>query len=124
MLFQPGDLASFLHKEVNLAEADVAERVVWGWLRPVLGLTDRPSPVPDEVFSWAVELGAIAHENPMGLSVKQIGPFRYDYSEERRTEILAEVSGYAASVGGVSMAAPQGSFPLAVAWPDPPRVRW
>lgn len=122
MLFQPQDLANFLRTNVDESAAITAERVVWGWLRPVLGLTERPYPVPDEVFSWALELGAIAHENPAGLSYYQLGAERSGFSSERRAEILTDAGGSAG--GSAALSAPMGAFPTAEGWPDPPRVHW
>ena len=117
-LFTELDLKNLTGREVTQAQAETAERIVWGWLSPVLNLTDRPDPVPDAVFSWAVELGAIAVENPAGLESYQLGQERFGYSAERRREILAE-----AADGGVpgSGGRPQGSFPPACGWPDPAR---
>lgn len=118
-LFTQSDLADFLRKPVSAEAAASAEKVVWGWLRPVLGLTDRPTPVTPEVFSWAIELGAIAYENPSGLTYYELGDERSGYSASRRAEILAEVG--ASDVSAVALGAPVGSFPDPYAWPDPPR---
>ncbi len=117
-LFNATELAAFLGGTTTEERADVAERVAWGWLKPVLSLTERPNPVPDEVFSWGLELGAIAHENPSGLSSKQLGPGSQQFSAERRREILSSASA-AGSASGVP--APRGSFPAAQAYPDPIR---
>ena len=72
-LFEPQDLSNWLGKTVADEKATSIEKVVWGWLKPQLGATERPDPVPDEVFSWAIELAAIAYENPTGLSARQLG---------------------------------------------------
>lgn len=101
---------------VTSDQAGVLERIVWGWLKPVLGLTDRPDTISDELFSQAIELGAIAHENPSGLSSYQLGAERYGYSSERRDAIL-ESAGTGGSATGVP--APTGSFPPARSYPDP-----
>lgn len=102
---------------VDDAEATVVERIVWGWLQPVLGLTERPDPVPDNLFSWAVELGAIYRTNPVGLSAKELGPFKEDYSSERRDEILRIAAGGGATAPGSALA-PKSSFPPARRFPD------
>jgi hypothetical protein len=116
MLFFPEELRLQLGAAtIDSDRAEVAERVVWGWLKPVLGLTERPYPVPDEVFSWAIELGAIAHENPAGLSSKQLGPAQQAFSMERRREILADAAGGGSSTAALS---PRGSFPDALSYPD------
>lgn len=102
---------------VTADEGTMVERVVWGWLAPILGVTDRPDPVTPQLFSWALELGIIFRENPAGLSAKEIGPFKEQYSSERRDEILRA----AASGGSTAGAAlrPVGSFPAARTYPDP-----
>lgn len=116
MLFTAEELAEYLGTTVTEARAYMVERIVWGWLKPVLALTDRPDPVSDEVFSWAIELAAIVHENPAGLSSQQLGPGSQTYSLERRQEILAEVAAGGGSITTVH--APQGSFPDALDYPD------
>ena len=114
-LFTSNDLTAWLHKPVSSWDAEVVERVVWGWLSPVLGLDERPASLSDTQFAWAVELGAIAHENPAGLDSKSTGPFGEDYSTERRVAILDE----AASGGqaGATAMKPRGSFPAAATFP-------
>ncbi|MFT4081184.1 MAG: hypothetical protein QM638_01230 [Nocardioides sp.] len=112
-LFTADDLTSWLHKPVTEADATVAERVVWGWLKPILKLDERPDPVPDELFGWAIELGGIAHENPGGFTTNTSGPFSVQFDAARRTAILEEV---AQSVGAGK---PTGSFPPPQRFPDP-----
>lgn len=111
-LFYAWDLTSWLHKPVSDEDADMVERVVWGWLSPALGLAERPNPTGDRIFSWAIELGGIAYENPAGLSSKQMGPFADQYSSERRAEILAE-----ATNGGQRVPRPRGTFPRPSVFP-------
>lgn len=120
-LFEAGDLSEWIGKTITADRGQVLERVVWGWLKPRLGLEERPTPVPAEVFSWAIELGAIAHENPAGLSGKQLGSNSRQYSAERRGEILDEAEAYSGGGSG----APMGTFPDPLPYPDPaegPRV--
>lgn len=120
-LFTADDLTGLLRKPVTDTSAVLVERVVWGWLRPILDVDARPTPVPDELFAWAVELGGIAYENPIGLSGKGIGPFTEQYSglRDRRETILEDVRAWAAEQGGTSPTAPRGSFPPAQCYPDP-----
>jgi len=119
-LFDVLQLTNFLGHPVSNGAAEVAERVVWGWLKPVLGLAERPDPAPPEVFSWALELGGIAHENPAGRSYYELGDERSGFSAERRAEILTEAGTWA----GGTTSGPLGSFPdpPVLAWPDP--IRW
>jgi hypothetical protein len=122
LLFSADELGDFLHCSVTVAAATSVERVVWGWLKPVLGLTERPDPVSEELFSWAIELGAIAHENPSGLSRYQLADEMQWYSAERRNQILDE-AGSGGTPGGVPK--PRGNFPTeeCPSWPDPARAR-
>lgn len=118
-LFAAADLSALLQQDVDPTTAAKLEQVVWGWLRGPLGLTERPTPVPEEIFSWAIELGAIAHENPAGLASYSLGEERWAYSSERRLEILA-LAGAGASETGTGV--PRGNFPPYVPYPD--QVPW
>lgn len=102
---------------VTEAEATVVEAVVWGWLKPVLKLTERPDPVSPELFAWALELGAIYQDNPTGLDAKKRGPFEEEYGE-RAAEILRTAATGGATPAGTALS-PRGSFPAARAYPDP-----
>lgn len=116
-LFDEVELGDYLQYEVSEAAAASAERAVWGWLKQATGLTERPDTVSDEMFSWAIELGAIAHENPSSLSTYTIGDETSGWQRDRRQEILD-----AAAAGGSdtpSRTGPRGSFPPAQSWPDP-----
>lgn len=121
MLFAASDLAVPLGRIPTEDQVELADRIVWGWLKGPLGLDARPEPpVPEQVFAWAVELGAIYLENPTGLSSYQLGGERFGFSAERRESILAEAAG-----GGMPSSAaprPTGDFPPARAYPDP--VEW
>lgn len=112
-LFVASDLTEPLGHVVSETKAAAAERVVWGWLKPILGGEARPDPVPDEVFSWAVELGAIYLENPSGLASYQLGAERLGFSAERRAQILIEAAGDTPG----SASTPRGSFPEPSVYP-------
>lgn len=114
-LFDASDLSGLLGADVTDDAAAIVERMVWGWLQPYLG-PDRPAELTDQQFSWAIQLGAIAHENPAGLSSKQVGSVSEQYSAEARQAILDEVEG---SVSGQRPGSPRGRFPSARAYPDP-----
>lgn len=103
---------------VTDAEATTVEAVVWGWLSPLLNLTERPAPVSPQMFSWALELGAIYRANPEGLTEKQLGPFDKKFSAERRNEILRTAAGGGTTAPGAALR-PVGSFPAARRYPDP-----
>lgn len=116
LLFSARDLADWLGRSVAYEKAASIEKVVWGWLKPALGADTRPQPVPAEVFSWAIELAAIAHENPAGLSSRQLGTSQQSFSLERREQILREVE---AGTATITSRVPRGKFPPARAYPDP-----
>lgn len=119
-LFNLEDLEGLIDATVTTGRATVVEKVVWGWLKPKLGWEERPAEIPPEVFSWAVELGAIAHENPAGLSSYQLGQEQSQYSAERRNEILNDAAAYGDDPTGTT-GGPIGNFPPATPYPDPAR---
>ena len=102
---------------VTAEEATAVERIVWGWLKPILKVTERPDPVSDELFAAALELGVIYRSNPEGLSEYSLESERSKYSSNRRDEILGEVAGGGTTIGGVP--SPLGNFPTARSYPDP-----
>lgn len=121
-LFTAKELGDFIREPVDDAAAIQVEKVAWGWLTGPLGLTERPTAVGAQLYAWALELGAIALENPSGLSSYQLGAEQRAYSAERRAEILAEVEAVTQrAAGGVAAGSPIGSFPEPLAWPDPIR---
>lgn len=109
-LFTATDLAQLLQRPVPADAAEIAERVAAGWLSGA-GVDITVDPVPDKVFAAAVELGAIAHENPTGLESQTVDGQIDEYGRRRET-ILATAS---ASSGYDSQ--PLGSFP-------PPPLTW
>lgn len=123
-LFTAEELTHAVQEFVDDDDATMAERIVWGWLSPILGLDARPDPVTDQLFSWAIELGAIQHENPAGLALYQLGEERRQYSSARRNEILDEVrASVAGQTGTGGSALPRGRFPAACPYPDQARTR-
>ena len=91
---------------------DVVHRVVNGWLLDATGLQDWPTPVPPQVFSWAVELGAIAHENPASASTDTTDRISVQWSETRRNSILNRAAEWARNLpAAAAVASPVGSFP-------------
>jgi hypothetical protein len=115
-LFSAADLAGWLGETVTDARAATAEKVVWGWLKDILGLDTRPIDVPDDLFAWAVELGGIAYRNPSGAASVKLGSLDVQYSSERRDEILEDVAQSAIATAGSQ---PEGDFPEAWDYPDP-----
>lgn len=102
---------------VTDAEATAVERIVWGWLKPVLKLDARPDEPSDELIAWALELGLIYRANPDGLAEYSLEAERSKYSSERRDEILRGAAGGGVTPGGAALS-PKGSFPPARCYPD------
>lgn len=125
-LFEQRELSDFVQYVVPVSQAEIAERVVDGWLKGATGLTEWPDPLPAQLFSWALELGALAVDNPTGLATRAAGDESDTYLITRRAEILAEVRAWAAGLPGsaTTVARPRGSFPPPQAWPNPAGVGW
>lgn len=106
-IFDLGDLPSWLQiPEVDTETATRVRRYANGWLQDATELTEWPDPIPDRLWAWAIELAAIAYNNPTNLKREQIDDYLVEYSAERRAEILAAAK--KAYAGGT---APRGSFP-------------
>lgn len=107
-LFALEDLPSWL--QVPSVDTDTATRVrkaAQGWLAQATGLTAWPSPVPDQLWAWALELAAIAYNNPGAVNTEQIDDYQVSYGDRmRRAEILK-----AARAAYNTGAQPQYSFP-------------
>jgi hypothetical protein len=103
-LFTRAQFASYLHEEVDNSSTDVCQLVASGWLMSATGLATWPLPIPDDLCAWALELAAIAYNNPAGASSQTIDDFTV--AGDRRKAILAEAR---TSYGGASV--PQYAFP-------------
>ncbi len=109
------DLELFLQRNVKLDTAEVAIRVAEGWLRSATRIAgDWPYPVPEDLFSWCIELAALAYDNPTGLSDLTVGPVARTWAVTRRAEILTAAAGRY----GSSAAGPSGSFPPPTPYPS------
>jgi hypothetical protein len=119
-LFDPQDLASYLQQDLDTSTLERCRRVASGWLQAATGLLAWPSPVPDDLWTWAVELAAIAYDNPTGLQTDQVGGKMSTWTVTRRQEILSAAAkryGPAPRLGGVGT--PIGEFPDPLWYPDP-----
>lgn len=106
-LFDLGDLTTWLEDpEVDPAKAAIARRVASGWLGRATGLTSWPDPVTDTLYSWALELAAIAYRNPAGFTRVAVDDIQVTYDIERRAAILTEATAEYGTSG-----APLGAFP-------------
>lgn len=116
-LVGPGQLATYLQMPVRADSEDMAIRVAEGWLRGACtALASWPTPVPDDLWSWAIELAAMVYTNPEGLATRTVNEDTHMWIISRRAEILKAAG---SRYGG---AQPQGSFPLALDWPDGPCI--
>ena len=122
-LFTPSELADYLQYPVDQSAGVMAERVVAGWFADASGGTQIPAQLPPQLFSWAIELGAIAHENPGALWSETTGDKTSLWDRARRAEILGFIAVWAGGTAPNGVPHPQGSFPKARAYPDPAE-RW
>jgi hypothetical protein len=105
-LFTLDEFASYIQQDVDTSTATVVRRVASGWLMSATGVNVWPVPTPDDVWTWALELAAIAYRNPDGTSSETVDDYTHMADRARRKEILeAARTGY----GGASV--PQFSFP-------------
>lgn len=65
-----------------------------------------PTPVPDDLWAWAIELAAIAFRNPDGAASESLDDHSVTHDRARRAEILKDAK--AAYGGGTG---PSYSFP-------------
>lgn len=123
---QTGELEAFLQHPVRPDTEATAIRVAEGWLRAVTtALTWPPAPVPEDLWAWALELAAIAYNNPIGLVQRITDEDTRAWGTERRMQILEAARlryGGGASAVFVDSATGLSNFPSAPRWPDAPGV--
>lgn len=104
------DLETFLQQgPLDAAATSVARRVAAGWLQAATKLATWPDPLPDDLWSWALELAGLAYVNPEGLATDTTGGTTSTWERGRRSAILAEArQAYGAAATG---RAPLFSFP-------------
>lgn len=123
-LFTAEQLTSWLQYEETIAAAthEVIEKVVTGWVLAATGWSEIPDPLPGQVFSWSLELGGIAYENPTDQQYDSTALVQSSW-RDRRTQILAELTLWAKANGttGHAPTLPRGRFPAAAPYPDPYR---
>lgn len=106
LLFTNADLQAYLQQTIDTATGDLAQRIASGWLAAATNQTSWPDPIPDTLFAWALELGAIAYRNPDGVSTESIDDHSVSFDRLRRKEILDKASAF---YGGSNV--PLSSFP-------------
>lgn len=90
-IFDLGDLPSWLQvPEVDAETAIRVRRYANGWLMSATGLKTWPDPITDDLWAWAIELAAIAHRNPTGLTSESVDDYQARFDARRRKEILDE----------------------------------
>ena len=125
-LFTAADLANLLQRPVSDAAAEMAEKIVWGRIRSLLKLTERPATLDESLAGLVLELGALVVTNPEALAEYALESETSQYDTSRWNELLEAIAtGGVVAPGGVP--APQGRFPAARCYPDPAergRGRW
>lgn len=94
-LFDLDDLRKTMQLAVtqfNVDAATVARRRASGWLMFPTGLSTWPDPVPDDLWTWGIELAAIAYRNPVGVTSESIDDHQVSFDRQRRAEILEAAS--------------------------------
>lgn len=86
-LFSDTEFANYLHLTAAV-DSTTVERIAWGWLMNATRLTTRPTPVPDDMFGWALELAAIAYYNPAAAANESEDDYSVSNDRQRRKEIL------------------------------------
>lgn len=115
-LFDLPALANKLQVGLDTGSATEARRIAQAWLGSATRLTEWPTPVPEDLRAWAIELAALIYDNPSWLESETVEGSSTRWALSRRAEILAEAR---ARYGTPGVAGPLGSFPDPVAWPDP-----
>lgn len=106
-LFALTDLPSWLQvPEVDTETAIRVRRSASGWLSSATGLSAWPDPVPDDLWTWGLELAAIAFRNPDAVLSESIDDAQALFDRQRRAQILAAAK---ASYGAAG--SPLFSFP-------------
>ncbi len=105
------DLAAYLHEDINNASADRAFRVAAGWLLAATRLPEWPVPLPDDLWTWAVELATLAYVNPEGLTSEVTGNRSATWAARREEILTAAAQRYGAGT-------PLGTFPAIAPYPD------
>lgn len=123
-LFTRAQLAHWLHYDgadaISEEEFTVTHLVVRGWILQATQWATIPETVTEALFSWAIELGGIAFENPTSQTDDQTDLVRSAW-RDRRTQLMAEIRTWAVANGATVTGGPlpRGRFPSALPYPDP-----
>lgn len=107
-LFDLGDLPAKLQiSQVDTYTATLAREWAEGQLEDATGLTSWPDPVPKKLKHWALDLAAIAYNNPTLVADEAIDDYRVSYEDRQRIESILKRAQAVYSTAGQ----PQYSFP-------------
>lgn len=77
-----------MQRDLDTASATLARRIASGWLRSATGLSDWPATIPDDLWTWALELAEMAYGNPSGFALQSIDDYSSTFDRARRAAIL------------------------------------
>ena len=103
-----GELNDVPGIRVTSRQVAVVEQVVWGWVRPVLGVDEPPAEPSPELKSAVLELAVLFINS--GAHLNAIG--------ERRRDRILEALGRATTTAAGGSTGPVGDFPPPQPWPD------
>lgn len=116
-LFALTDLAATLQVDLDTSSAAEARRKAQADLVSATRLTVWPTPIPEDLRSWGLQLAALYYDNPSMLEMEQNGATMTRWQLSRRDDILKLArSRYSGLLAGDI---PIGAFPLPDPWPDP-----
>lgn len=117
-LFTGADISGALHRPVSDDDVAAAEKIVWGRVKALLNLTERPAELDDTLAGLVLELGIIAYTNPEALAQYILEAEQSTYETGRWDEILEAIAN-GGTVAPGSALRPVGSFPPPRRYPDP-----
>lgn len=126
-LVTPGELASYLRRgTLDSGSAEMACRLATGWLYGHTGgwSTWPPLPVPHDLWAWALELAALAYDNPTTRERVTLSRMTVVWGAEAaaRWQRIIDAASERYPPTAPATSAPQGCFPDAVSYPDPAYV--
>lgn len=127
-IFTKEQLRDFLRyapdDEFSVASAQQVHDVAAGWIADAADVDDLTELIPGQpsqrVRAWAIELAAIAYENPTTADTDAAAESSSGWGRvDRRQQILDNVRAWAqAKSGAGAVPLPRGQFPKARRWPD------
>lgn len=115
------ELAARVQREIDGVYAESAIRTADGQLRGAMDFTGEwPTPLPSPVWSWWVELAAMALDNPTGLGQRGVGSEQEQWLITRRDKVLSDAARWVTTSGlleQVAVTAPLWSYPPPPEWP-------